>query len=197
MASLAILRWMSLAGIVFWLIAYWQGGKKVMIDIQESIRAGNSRIDTALLVVLSLCSFVILALAFLTNLGRLKALMPQSLAAAITGTLLTLLGIAGMFYCRHYLGRFWTAETNLDINHQIVDTGPYRCVRHPIYSFAILMYIGFGMVFLSAWNVPFVMLTVAAYVLKTRDEDAFLARSLPGYQGYQSRVHYHLFPGVW
>lgn len=197
MASVTLLRWISLAGIMFWLVAYWQGGKKVMIDIQESIRARNSRLDTALLIVLSLCSLVILTLAFLTSLGLLKALLPQSLVITGAGTLLTILGIAGMFYCRHYLGRFWTAETNLDKDHQIVDTGPYHWVRHPIYTFAILMYIGFSMVFLSAWNVPFVMLTVAAYVLKARDEDAFLARSLPGYREYRSRVHYYLFPGVW
>jgi protein-S-isoprenylcysteine O-methyltransferase Ste14 len=197
MASIAILRWMSLAGIVFWLLAYWQGGKKAMIDIKESIRARNSRLDTALLIVLSLCSLVILALAFLTSFRLLKFLLPQSLVVTVTGTLLTILGIAGMFYCRHYLGRFWTAETNLGKDHQIIDTGPYRCVRHPIYTFAILMYIGFGMVFLSAWSVPFVMITVTAYILKARDEDAFLAGNLPGYQEYRSRVHYHLFPGVW
>ncbi|HEX2998449.1 MAG TPA: isoprenylcysteine carboxylmethyltransferase family protein, partial [Anaerolineales bacterium] len=144
MGTIAILRWISLAGIVFWLIVYWQGGKKVMTDIKESIRARNSRLDPVLLIIISLCSFVIIVLAFLTNFGLLKAFFPQSLAATFAGTLLTILGIAGMFYCRHYLGRFWTAETNLNKNHQIVDTGPYHFVRHPIYTFAILMYLGLG-----------------------------------------------------
>lgn len=197
MASIAILRWMSLAGIVFWLVVYWQGGKKVMIDVKESIRAKISRFDTALLIIISLCSLVIIASAFLTSFGLLDAFFLQSLLVTFIGALLTILGIAGMFCCRHYLGKFWTAETNLTKDHQIIDTGPYHLVRHPIYTFAILMYAGFCMVFLSLWSAFFTGLIIIAYILKTKDEDGFLEESLSGYREYKLRVRYHLVPGLW
>lgn len=197
MGTIAILRWISLAGIVFWLIVYWQGGKKIIIDVKESLRAHNSRLDPVLLIIISLCSFVIIVLAFLTNFGLLKAFFSQSSGVIFAGTLLTILSIAGMFYCRHYLGRFWTAETNLNKNHQIVDTGPYHFVRHPIYTFAILMYLGLGLVFLSPWNMFFVAIIITAYILKTKDEDTFLARNLSGYREYKVRIRYRLVPGLW
>lgn len=197
MASIAILRWMSLASILFWLVVYWKGGRKVMIDIKESTRAKNSRFDTALLIIISLCSLVIIALAFLTSFGLLEAFFSQSLLVTFTGAVLTTLGIVGMFYCRHYLGKFWTAETNLTRDHQIRDTGPYRFVRHPIYTFAIIMYIGFCLVFFSQWSVLFTGLIITAYVLKTKDEDGFLEKNLSGYREYKSRVRYRLIYHLW
>ncbi|HET9911346.1 MAG TPA: isoprenylcysteine carboxylmethyltransferase family protein [Anaerolineales bacterium] len=197
MASIAILRWISLASIVFWLVVYWQGGKKVMIDIKESIRAKISRFDIALLIIISLCSLVIIASAFLTSFGLLEAFFLQSLFVTFIGTLLTIWGIVGMFCCRHYLGKYWTAETNLDRDHQIIDTGPYRFVRHPIYTFAIIMYIGFCMVFLSLWSAFFTGLIIIAYILKTKDEDGFLEKNLLGYREYKSRVRYCLIPHLW
>jgi protein-S-isoprenylcysteine O-methyltransferase Ste14 len=197
MASIATLRWMSLGSVLFWLVVYWQGGKKALIDIKESIRAKTSRFDTALLIIISLCSLVIIASAFLTSFGLLEAFLMQSLLVTFMGALLTMLGVAGMFYCRHYLGKFWTAETNLVGNHRIIDTGPYRFVRHPIYTFAIIMYIGFCLVFLSHSSVLFTGLIITAYVLKTKDEDIFLEKSLSGYREYKLRVRYYLVPRLW
>ena len=197
MISITSLRYVTLASVLFWLVVYWQGGKKVMIDIKESMRAKNSRFDTVLLIIISLCSLVIITLAFLINFGLLEAFFPQSLFVTFTGTLLAILAIAGMFYCRHYLGRFWTAEINISKDHQIVGTGPYRFARHPIYTFAILMYIGLGLVFPSQWNAVFVGAIIAAYMLKTKDEDAFLEKNLSGYREYKLRVRYRLVPGLW
>jgi protein-S-isoprenylcysteine O-methyltransferase Ste14 len=197
MISITISRWITLASILFWLVAYWQGGKKVIIDIKEAIRAKRSRLDIALLPVMAFCSLVLISMGVLASLGQLSIVFLQYPALTLSGTVLVILGIIGMFYCRHYLGRFWTAETNLAKDHQIIDTGPYRFVRHPIYTFAILMYSGFGLAFPSRWSVLFVGLIVAAYVLKTKDEDTFLGKNLSGYREYMFRVRYCLVPGLW
>jgi len=197
MISTAVLRWMTLAGILFWLAVYWQGGRKVIVDIQEAIRAKKSRLDMALLMIMTLCSLVLISIGFLASFGQLRIVFLQNLTVAFIGTFLLVLGIAGMFYCRHYLGEIWTAETNLTKDHQIIDTGPYRFVRHPIYTFAILMYIGFGLVFLSSGSALLVGVIVAAYILKTKDEDIFLERNLPGYREYKSHIRYHLVPYLW
>lgn len=168
-----------------------------MIDIKEAIRVGKSRLDIALLMILTLCSLLVISGGFLAAFGQVQIAFPQNSALAVVGTLLTVSGIAGMFYCRHYLGRFWTAETNLRKDHRIIDTGPYRLVRHPIYTFAILMYIGFGLVFSSPWNAAFVRVIVTAYILKTNDEDFFLEKNLPGYREYKLHVPYRLVPRLW
>ena len=197
MTSIATLRWITLASILFWLVVYWQGGKKVIVDIREAIRAKKSRLDMVLLIVMTLCSLVLIGTGFLASFGQLQIVFLQGSTITLTGTVLSIGGIAGMFYCRHYLGKYWTAETNLARDHQIIDTGPYRFVRHPIYTFAILMYIGLGLVFLSRGNVLMVGVIVTAYILKTKDEDTFLEKNLLGYREYKLRVRYCLIPHLW
>ena len=103
----------------------------------------------------------------------------------------------GTFYCRNYLGRFWTAETALQANHQIVDSGPYRAVRHPIYTCACVMYLGTALVFAAWWNGLIAGLVMLGYALKAKLEDDFLVCNLPGYQDYSQRVRYRLMLGIW
>lgn len=197
MTNITLLRWITLASILIWLVLYWQGGRKVIVDIKEAMRSRNSRLDAPLLIIIAFCSLVIISIGLLTSLELLQVSFSQNPGITLAGTVLSVLGITGMFYCRHYLGRFWTAETNVSNEHKIIDTGPYRLVRHPIYTFAILMYIGLGLVFLSQWTVPFAGIIVAAYMLKTKDEDVFLEKNLPGYREYKLDVRYYLVPGLW
>jgi hypothetical protein len=68
MISIAALRWITLASILFWLVVYWQGGEKVMIDIKESIRAKKSHLDMVLLIVMTFCSLILIA----TGVSRIQ-----------------------------------------------------------------------------------------------------------------------------
>ncbi len=190
-------RWFTLICFASWLIIYWQGGQKVLHDISSSVKLANSRLDTALIIVMALLAFIVAITGSLACLGQLEAHLLKSEAAAAVGCGLTVLGIGGTFYCRHYLGRFWTAETSLIQDHQVVDQGPYGVVRHPIYTFAILMYMGLGFVFSTWWNLLAVGIIAISYMVKAWDEDGFLEQSLPGYREYQRHVPYRLIPNLW
>lgn len=101
----------------------------------------------AWLVVLGLA--MIVTVVFVTT-GWVKT-FPETWLAGV-GCLFTLTGIVGTFYCRAVLGKFWTAEAARQVNHAVIDYGPYSVARHPIYSFAILLYLGLGLVFPVWWN---------------------------------------------
>ncbi len=191
------LRWLTLLSVLFWFIGYWQGGRKVVADIQSSIKIGSSRLDTLLIVAIGIASFVVAITGLLMALEQLPTDPQTHEAITLLGSGWVGLGILGMFYSRHYLGRFWTAETTLMPDHQLVDQGPYRIVRHPIYTFAISMYAGLGLVFPAWWNALSVSIIVIAYALKAWEEDRFLEQSLPGYTEYRQRVRYRLVPGLW
>ena len=192
-----MLRWLTLLGILFWFVAYWQGGRKVVSDIQKSAGVEDSRLDTYLMVSIVLSSVVVMGTGVLVTLGLVPLELPRRWVVVAGGWLLSVIGIVGMFYCRHYLGRFWTAETTLMDGHQVVDTGPYGVVRHPIYSFAIVMYVGVGIVFPVWWNLLLVLGIVGAYALKAQEEDGFLEEELEGYREYKERVQYRIIPWVW
>jgi protein-S-isoprenylcysteine O-methyltransferase Ste14 len=113
------------------------------------------------------------------------------------GCFLTILGIVGTFYCRHQLGRFSTAETTLKKEHQVMDQGIYGIVRHPLYSFAIILYLGLGLVFATWWNLLCAAGVALAYLLKAKNDEIFLEQNLASYAAYKKRVRYRLIPGIW
>lgn len=84
-----------------------------------------------------------------------------------------------------------------DRGHRVIDSGPYRFVRHPGYVGWILLWPGFILA-LGSW-LAFGLSTigVVAIVIRTFLEDGFLQANLDGYGDYSSRVKWRLIPGVW
>lgn len=195
MILLSFMRWITLLVVFYWLMVYWQFGRKIMTDIQQSVQLANSRLDTVLMAVMTLDTLFLVVSATLTGLNFWP--IQQSWVLAFVGCLQVVIGVWGMFHCRAVLGSFWTAETALKAEHQVVENGPYGVVRHPIYSFAVLMYAGLGFAFFAWWNWLLVGLVILGYFLKSTVEDQFLSENLPGYRKYSQRVKHRIIPGVW
>ena len=84
-----------------------------------------------------------------------------------------------------------------DRGHRVIDSGPYRIVRHPGYVGWILLWPGFILALGSWLAFGLSMLGVIAIVSRTCLEDRFLLANLDGYGDYSSRVKWRLFPGIW
>ena len=82
-------------------------------------------------------------------------------------------------------------------HHTTITAGPYRVVRHPMYSGAILMFPAAGLILGSRWAVVVGLALDALFVWRTAMEDRFLVRELPGYEEFAAVTRYRLFPGVW
>lgn len=182
---------------VYWLVFYWGGGRLIARDVKHAA-AANSRLDSGLLLSIVGLVLVMFLTGVLLTIGRVR---PPSFGDSLwlqgIGALLTMGGMIGTFYCRRYLGKFWTADTTLQPHHQVVDTGPYRLVRHPIYTMALTMYLGTTLVFPVWWNGLAFLGLLATHLLKTWTEDQFLKAELAGYETYQQRVRFRLIPGLW
>jgi protein-S-isoprenylcysteine O-methyltransferase len=78
-----------------------------------------------------------------------RSLWPQALLPSWcfeAGVAFFILGILLRWYSIIHLGRFFTVDVAIAADHQLVETGPYRFVRHPSYTGALLAFIGFGLV---------------------------------------------------
>src|SRR5438105_15812401 len=71
-----------------------------------------------------------------------KRLVPASPAASWMGVLLTAAGIAVAFWARWHLGTNWSGVVTLKEGHELIRTGPYRSIRHPIYTGILLALLG-------------------------------------------------------
>lgn len=191
-------RWLTLLVFLFWLLVYWQGGFKILSDICSAIKNNVSRLDAFLLAALAALGLGMTVTVIGAVIKPIEMLGWGDVpVVAGLGFLLTLAGVVGTFYCRAVLGKFWTAETAKQAGHVVIEHGPYRVVRHPIYSFAIMLYLGLGLAFPFWWSLLAAAGIALGYALKAWEEEKFLERTLAGYGEYKKRVRWRLLPGVW
>lgn len=82
-------------------------------------------------------------------------------------------------------------------DHHVVTVGPYRWVRHPGYTGAVLSYLATPFLLDSLWALIPVLLTLVVIVIRTHLEDNTLKEKLEGYKEYAQNVSYRLIPGIW
>jgi protein-S-isoprenylcysteine O-methyltransferase Ste14 len=70
------------------------------------------------------------------------AIVPRSPFVNAVAVTLTALGIAFAIWARFYIGQNWSSAVSIKVGHQLIRTGPYAWVRHPIYSGLLLAMIG-------------------------------------------------------
>ena len=95
--------------------------------------------------------------------------------------------------------RFFSSHVRIqtDRGHTVVNSGPYRIVRHPGYAGGILSWIAAPVFFSSYWLVIPTILAISGSILRTKLEDGTLLEELPGYDEYSRSVPYRLVPGIW
>jgi protein-S-isoprenylcysteine O-methyltransferase Ste14 len=90
-----------------------------------------------------------------------------------------------------------TVRIQTDQRHRVIDSGPYRIVRHPGYVAGILVIIGMALVLDSAWALLPAFLAAADLIIRTAAEDRFLHDNLDGYRAFAKRTPCRLLPGIW
>jgi protein-S-isoprenylcysteine O-methyltransferase Ste14 len=106
------------------------------------------------------------------------------------GVCLMLLGIALRWYAATILGKYFTFDVAIQTGQGLVDSGPYRYIRHPSYSGALLTLLGFGLA-LGNWAglaANFCCMGFA-YAYRIPVEEAALASALgEAYKQYMRRT---------
>jgi protein-S-isoprenylcysteine O-methyltransferase Ste14 len=106
------------------------------------------------------------------------------------GISLMLAGIAFRWHAMSVLGKFFTVDVAVHSDHALVQSGPYRYIRHPSYTGAIITQAGFGLA-LENWAAFFALLLFMgiAYAYRISIEEAALATALGApYQEYKRRT---------
>lgn len=114
------------------------------------------------------------------------------------GGSIVILGTGLRIWAIQTLGRFFTATVQIQEEHQLIQHGPFRYVRHPSYTGAFLTAIGGAMV-LEAWIGLLVAtgcMLYAYYVRITAEEKALVGKFGQRYLDYQ-RQSSRLIPGIW
>jgi len=92
---------------------------------------------------------------------------------------------------------FASATIEISPGQKVVSTGPYRLVRHPMYSAALVLLPFIPLALGSYWALLFFPPLFAAIVWRLLDEETFLSKNLPGYDDYRLQTRYRLIPSLW
>lgn len=95
------------------------------------------------------------------------------------------------------VNRFAASVIQIEAGQAVVSTGPYRMVRHPMYSVAIVMFLFIPLALGSYFALPAFAVLIPLLVLRLLNEEKVLGRELPGYAEYCLHTHFRLIPFVW
>jgi len=131
------------------------------------------------------------------ELGPLSSrIFPDMPAVQITGAIITFAGLAFTAWARTILGRNWSADVTIRQDHHLIRTGPYRWVRHPIYSGLLLAMLGTAIYLGLLRGLAGTLIGLAAFRMKASLEEAFLTEQFgPEYIEYKKKVK-ALIPSV-
>src|SRR2546430_17092194 len=134
-------------------------------------------------------SFVLLLSPSLPVGALARPLVPDHSAIRDLGVALAGLGVLLMIWARRHLGHYWSDKVEIKTNHQLISTGPYARLRHPIYTGMLVAVAGTALAVGEWRGVAAFLLLLANYVIKTRKEERVLRQRVgPAVEGYGSRT---------
>ena len=126
------------------------------------------------------------------------ATVPYPRGFYLFGFLMFLGGLILRWYSIGYLGRYFTVDVSISAEHKVVDSGPYRYIRHPTYTGALLAFLGLGFCFGNWLSILFMTVPIiAAFLWRIRIEESALTDALgEDYRAYAQRTK-RLIPFVY
>lgn len=170
------------------ILGYSYGISELALLIFKRSRTDEGPVDSGSLKTL----WIVIILSIVASGAVAVALPPLRLPRAVypCGVALFAAGLALRWYAILYLGRFFTVNVAIQEGHRVIDSGPYRFIRHPSYAGALLAFVGYGLCLLNAVALAVLMIPITgAFLNRIRIEEAVLAESLrQPYETYRSRT---------
>ena len=166
------------------------GASELGLLLRRRAKPGTASYDRGSLRLLWLVNSASIAGAFVCAGQLTWAALPAPYPLLALGMAILILGLLLRWYSIVYLGRLFTVDVAIAADHQLIDTGPYRYIRHPSYTGLLLCYIGLG-VGLSNWVALLVISvpTTIALLARIRIEESALTAGLgQTYRRYVERT---------
>ncbi len=117
-------------------------------------------------------------------------------AISLVGDVLAAVGLA-IAMLALIQNSYAAATVRVESGQQLISTGLYGRVRHPMYTGNVIAMIGIPLALGSYWGLAFLVTGVIVLALRIRDEEKLLQDELDGYREYTQKVRYRLVPTMW
>jgi protein-S-isoprenylcysteine O-methyltransferase Ste14 len=208
----------ALAALLFlsaWSLSYWQAWVFLAVFsaaatlitiyflnhdpalIERRLKAGAvAEKETTQKIIQALAGVLFIALIVFAGLDHRFGWSRLPAWVVLAGDALVTLGLLIVFFVFKE-NSYASAIIEVGKEQQVISTGPYRIVCHPMYSGAMLMIIGVSIGLGSLWGLLFCIPMAAVIIWRLINEERFLSINLPGYAEYRAKTRYRLIPLIY
>jgi protein-S-isoprenylcysteine O-methyltransferase Ste14 len=198
-----------------WTLNYWQawiflaifGGSSLLITLYlmkndpkllaRRVEAGpTAEKEKSQKIIQSILSVGFIALLVVPGLDHHFHWTAISVQLVIVGDFLVAFGFLIIFFVFKQ-NTFTSAIIEVDKSQEVISTGFYSFIRHPMYMGAVILFIGMPLSLGSWWGFIVYPLMAPGLISRILNEENFLVKNLKGYSKYKKKVKYRLVPHVW
>ena len=181
----------SICWVIFWV--YWSFGAPRKRPAKRRVARTFTAFNTGLLYLGLL--LILLGRSLPGPLGL--QVVPPAMPIHVWGTVCTILGVAFAIWSRQSLRHNWSGEVSIAKDQQLIDSGPYAMVRHPIYAGMLLALLGTTLVAGTVGScLGFILITVSLWQKASTEEQFLLVEFGERYARYQRQVKF-LIPFIY
>jgi protein-S-isoprenylcysteine O-methyltransferase Ste14 len=169
------------------------------LSLKKRAKAGESRVqDRGYLILIWMVIVFSVTLAFTLAHIFPAAGMDAAPTMRFLGIVLFGVGLAVRWYAIVHLGRFFTVNVAIAADHRLIDTGPYRIVRHPSYTGALMAFLGLALCLANWASLVVIFVPIfSVFLRRMRVEEAALLQAFGDrYRDYMNRTK-RLIPAIY
>jgi protein-S-isoprenylcysteine O-methyltransferase Ste14 len=149
--------------------------------------SGSGRAWDFTLFIFAMVAMLVLQPLFLPILS-FRTTQPWGLAIQIPGAIAILSALALHIWSRAHLQQFYAERVEVQPEHRVVDTGPYRLVRHPVIASFFGIAAGLFLINPALTTLGTLLYTIWDFRRAAQQEEELLSQTLPGYADYAGRT---------
>jgi protein-S-isoprenylcysteine O-methyltransferase Ste14 len=177
--AIVLLLWIT------WLI-YW--GRSAA-NVKPAVRL-ESKSSRASYIIPIVIASILLSISPIAG-GRFlfSRFLPPGIDAYWPGVILIAAGLGFSVWARQYLGRNWSGTVQVKQDHQLICDGPYRFVRHPIYTGILVAFLGTALIVGHWGGILAVLIAAGSFWRKLTLEERFMRETFgSAYEEYRART---------
>lgn len=181
-----------------WIALFFGVSEGVLTLVRRSRQNAQARDDRGSLRLIWRVILIAMAAAALLWKFLPQAQLPMTPRLYMTGFGIFVAGVLLRWYAILHLGRYFTVDVAIASDHRVVDTGPYRYIRHPSYTGVLMAFLGLGICAGNAASLVVLMTAVMfVFLRRIRIEEQVLTQALGAdYIRYAQRT-WRLLPFVY
>jgi protein-S-isoprenylcysteine O-methyltransferase Ste14 len=193
--------WQAWAFLVVFTVAAWIPSIYLQITkpavLQRRMRSGpTAEGRTVQKVAMAGLYFSLAAICVVGGLDHRFAWSSAPAALCVLGNVVVAAGLAVVVLVV-IQNSYASTTVQVAADQQVVSSGLYGLVRHPMYTGNVIMLVGLPLALGSYWALVFVAPGLIVLASRIRDEEKLLAAELTGYREYTQMVRYRLVPCMW